>query len=103
MDVATLTTAEVPADLMRTVAANCPACFKATYAPTPEGDLDGLVRKLSILYRLQGDALMVAAAYGYHGTTNDLQYAAHREMYAQGDDTQLACMLRHVRVGDDHG
>lgn len=87
----------VPADLMQAIARSCPDCWKADHAPAAADDLDGYVRALRHLVRHDLELLDLAAEYGYDGTGNDLRYAAHREMYARGDDAQMARMMRHVR------
>ena len=86
--------------LLEAVAATCVTCWKETHPPPPESALylmDDWKWEAGCQLRRQAAALELAWDEGCEGTANDLQLAAHREMYARsGDDADLARMLRHV-------
>jgi len=95
-------TAAVAPDVLEAVAAACVECWKETLQIPPASALylmDDYLWAVSCQRRLQDAAAQLAREHGYQGTLNDLLIAAHREMYARGDDAQLARMLRHIVEG----
>lgn len=89
-------------DLLEAVAATCAKCWRETHRPPPASAIylmDDYKRAVTCQLRLEDTAARLAWEHGYQGTLNDLQLAAHREMYGRGDDAQLAKMLRHVTAG----
>ena len=92
--------ADLAPDVLEAVAATCLRCWKETHRPPPASALylmDDYKWEVTCQLRRQDVAQQMAWDSGYEGTLDDLQYAAHREMYARsGDDADLAAMLRHV-------
>src|SRR5258708_39338832 len=91
--------ADVSPDVLEAVAVTCVKCWKETHQPPPASALylmDDYKWETGHQVRLENEAAQLARGDGYQGTLDDLQHAAHREMYARGDDAQLDKMLRHV-------
>ena len=87
-------------EVLEAVAATCLRCWKETNLPPPASAIylmDDYEWAVICRRSLQDSAVRLARERGYQGTVNDLQHAAHREMYARsGDAADLARMLRHV-------
>ncbi len=87
-------------DVLEAIAATCARCWKDAHPPPPATAIylmDDYKWEAVRQLRLQSEAAQLARDSGHHGSLNDLQHAAHREMYARsGDGTHLARMLRHV-------
>ncbi len=95
---AAMNLAAVP-DLLEMVTTTCVQCWIEAHRPPPASAIylmDDYNWALTCQIRLENQAVQLACKYGYQGTLDDLRHAAHREMYARGDDAQLTKMLRHV-------
>src|SRR5258708_6698709 len=94
--------ADVSPDVLEAVAVTCVKCWKETHQPPPPSALylmDDYKWETGHQVRLENEAAQLARGDGYQGTLDELQHAAHREMYARsGSDTDLARMLRHVEA-----
>ncbi len=94
--------ADVSPDVLEAVAVTCVKCWKETHQPPPASALylmDDYKWEVGHQATLENEAAQLARGDGYQGTLDDLQHAAHREMYARsGSDADLARMLRHVEA-----
>lgn len=93
-------TAVLASGVLEAIAVTCVRCWKEDHRPPPASALvlmEDYRWEVSYQARLESDAVQIAINDGYRGTANDLQHAAHREMYARsGDDVHLTRMMRHV-------
>ena len=91
--------ADVSPDVLEAVAVTCVTCWKETHRPPLASAIylmDDYKWAVRCQLGLEGTAMKMAWQDGYQGTADELRLAAHREMYARGDDAQLDKMLRHV-------
>jgi hypothetical protein len=98
-DLVTTLTSELTADFLSAVRVACLTCWKASNPPPAASYIylmEDYRHDVSLQAHRQATVAALAEGYGYEGSLNDLQYAAHREAYAAGDDSQLEAMLRHV-------